>query len=173
MKTLLDLPNCNLITVFLECVRVIQSDKVVASIVRSDGWVVWDGNGPTLFPFAPNRAITARIAPAVGPDDWYSPDMTIRQLVVNVDFDIQSTCIADPHNFWQAVQRAFYPPPDGTTPDPQQVIELALVNAGAMTGIIHFAGPNVVPASGEGEQTASFLRSRGVLKLDIRNVLNP
>ena len=172
MKQILNLTDCPWIVVYRACVAILQADPTLAGIVREDAWIVWDGEDASPSPLSANRDVAVRVSPVASGEEWYSPDSTIRNLSLNIDFDVQSTCINDPHNFWQAVQRAFYPPDDATIDNPATprfTIINTLVAAGAWTGVLTFSGPNVIP---DDAKSPSYFSCRGVLKLEVDNRLN-
>lgn len=172
MKKVLDLDDSAWIAVFRQLVAILKADPVVSRIVRADAWQTWDGDEASQGPLPPNCAVAVRVSPTTTFDGWYSPEATIKPLNVNIDYDIQSTCINDPHNFWQAVCRAFYPPDDPTLPnppDPRNAILQRLTDAGATTGVITAAGPNCLV---DEKDAPGFFTCRGILRLDVWNRLN-
>lgn len=143
----LDLPEESAVAkVWRVCQDILESDPILNSVVDS-----WRGGGDRPSDksrFAKSKTVAVRLRPRPESATWYGPNAQITTLIVEVDLEIESLDPDDPMNLWLAVQRAFYPYGDEAT---TQAIRARLIEAGADTGEVWFAGPADDPSPEPGD----------------------
>jgi hypothetical protein len=165
-KALPSLPDSPRVKVFRQIESILRNDPTLRQLIGSR-WQTWDGSPDAKAPLAKTQTPAIMLSRAADANTWFAPDAMVEPLVVDVEIEVDSTNQDDPDNLWYAVVRAIYPTnPKNLSPSPRQVIQDALVKAGAFTGVCDFTQPAVAPVGTEGAPD-SRQYALGRIKLDV------
>jgi hypothetical protein len=166
------LPTGSRARVFARIVDQLTTDATLSRVVKT--WthgVASRGGGQTVSPNAAT-ATHVRLAPRLGPAEWYSPDAQLGDLLIHVDILAAGAATAGPDmidvlNLWEAIEAAVYPPGDDAK---RLAFQQALRDAGSHTGQVEFSQPaSFAGVDGETERPIA----RGVMRIDVKRAFNP
>lgn len=162
----LPLKQGNRARVFRKIVEQLKADETLSNAVPT--FLVWDDSEADGNPIHSGMMPAILLTPQPMWTGWYSEDAHAGMLVINVEIDIESRHADDYLNLWEAVENALYPPGNH---EGQLVMEQALRDCGAETGLVEFHGPawdQQAALSNDG-----LFNCKGAMRISVVRTLNP
>jgi hypothetical protein len=160
---LLPLPKSPRTNVFRAIVKILQCDLVLRNIFRPGSFRSWSGAPHDELEFTFAIAPAIRLTPANGPEQFWSPNAQVGDLLVNCEMLVAGSNVDDVQNLWWAIEKAIYPA-DQTK---AMANAAALQTAGAHSGLSLFSQPAYDP-----EPADKFFAATGQIKIAVRLQFN-
>lgn len=157
-KGLAYLPDSPRTKVFRAMVQILKASPTLGSVIKPGALRSWAGDSHDTIEFSWSLAPAIRLTPANGPEQFWSPNAMLGDLLVNCEMLVAGTCVDDVANLWWAIEKAFYPASDGGMAN-----AATLQAAGAHSGLVLFSQPAYDP-----EPADKFFAAMGQLKIAVR-----
>jgi hypothetical protein len=159
----LPLPRSPRTAVFRALVKLLHNDLVLRNVLKDGALRSWSGTSHDSMEFTFSIAPAIRLTPTNGPEQFWSPNAQVGDLLINCEMIIAGTNVDDVQNLWWGIEKAIYPADQTKAVAHQQTLQAA----GAHSGLVLFSQPAFDPTP-----ESKFFAAMGQMRIAVRLQFN-
>jgi hypothetical protein len=158
----LSLPTCPPVALFRLIEHKLRNDPTMKRVVKT--WRTWEGGPDDENPPAIASTPYIHLTPTAGDEKWWAASTLLGTLRIDIDIEVEGTCVDDMLNLWFALQRALYSADQAA----RLALQVKLQKGGAHSGLIAFNTPTFV-----GSGNKATMKATAAVSLEYRFDVNP
>jgi len=160
-RKLTQLPNDVPTTLYRITEQILRDDPTLKAVVKA--WQTWDGKPEDRTPSGSTRLPWVCLTPRPTSERWYSPESQTGMLIIQIQANVEGTCIDDAMNLWGAIRSALNGGGDNAR---RCDINTRLQAAGAWKGFYLFSDPLYDPSADPA--AAAMFEATGAVQIEYR-----